>query len=155
MTRKGKKLIRQVNLGRIPSSYISTMKPVLYCELEDFVKNDIKDGPQIVSIPVPPYRHAFFVDVQPEIIMVSDWIGEREKTLHVIPSNNYKTGWKQYSEFMTLLEKKYERQIQFYPVDEKLYNLAKIQHDNNGGGGCSHYIFSWLPTREEYIHYQI
>jgi hypothetical protein len=51
--------------------------------------------------------------------------------------------------------KKYERQIEFYPVDEKLYNLAKIQHDNNGGGGCSHYIFSWLPTREEYIHYQI
>ena len=147
MTRKNKILIPQMNLGKIPSSYISNIKSVSYIELENFVNNNIKYGPQIVSIPVPPFRHAFFIDVQSDKIMISDW--------KKISKKNYNDGWEQYFDIMILLKKKYHQNIIYYPIDKKLYQIAKIHNDNNGGGGCSYYIFSWIQTRKEYINYQI
>jgi len=155
MTRKGKKLIPQLNLGKIPSGYISKIKPVSNEELKQFVDCEIKDGPQIVSIPVPPYRHAFMVDVRPDKIMVSDWYGTRNKTRGLIIDKKYENNWEQYSNMLVLLEEKYNRRVEYYPVDNNLYKPAKIHNDINGGGGCSYYIFSWIPTREEYIEYQI
>lgn len=143
MSRRRKPLIPQINLGKIPASgYKSNIKSVSYRELQEFVENEIKDGPQIVSIPMPPYRHAFLVDIQSDKIMISDWKG-------------LKSFENEYFYLIKLLEQKYGRKIEYYPVDENLYNSAKIHNDNNGGGGCSYYIFSWTKMREEYVNYQI
>lgn len=148
MSRRGKQLIPQLNLGKIPSGYVSSIAPVPYAELQDFVENDINYGPQIVSLPVPPYRHAFLVDVQPDKIMISDW---EIRTL----DKKDKNMWKQYDDMMLLLKQKYKCDIMYYPIDKKLHKLAKIHNDTHGGGGCSYYIFSWTKTREEYSDYQI
>jgi hypothetical protein len=141
MSRRGKQLMSQINLGKIPSTgYISNIKPVSDRELQEFVENEIKDGPQIVSIPMPPYRHVFLVDVQLDKIMISDWKG-------------IKSVENQYFCLIKLLEQKYYRKIEYYPVDKKLYADAKIHNDNSGGGGCAYYIFSW--TKLNYDNYQI
>ena len=141
MTRSGKPLIPQVNLGKIPSKgYISNIKPVSDRELQDFVANEIKDGPQIVSIPIPPYRHAFLIDVQKDVIMISDWKG-------------IKSVENQYSDLIKLLGQKYNKNVEYYPIDNKIYKNAKSHNDKNYGGGCSYYIFAW--TKKEYVNYQI
>ena len=138
MTRSGKPLIPQMNLGKIPSKgYISNIKPASDKELQEFVTNEIKCGPQIVSIPIPPYRHAFLIDVQLDKIMISDWKGCKN----------------QYSDLIKLLEQKYNKNIEYYPIDNKIYKNAKSHNDKSGGGGCSYYIFAW--TKEEYVNYQI
>jgi hypothetical protein len=142
MTRRGKKLIPQINLGKIYSTYISNIKPVSDKKLQKFVENEIQDGPQIVSIPMPPYRHAFFIDVRQDKIMISDW-----EEITSSPS--------QYSDVIKLVEQKYNRKVEYYPIDEKLLIDAKIHNDEHGGGGCSYYIFSWIQTREEYKNYHI
>jgi hypothetical protein len=146
MTRRSKPLIPQLNLGKIPSSYISNIKLVSDSEVAKFV-NEIKEGPQIVSMQVPPYRHVFLLDIQPDVIMISDWQGNANKEKH----NN----WKQYYDIIKLVERKYNRNIKFYPVDDVLYKEAKKHNDANGGGGCSYYIFSWVSKRKEYISYQL
>ena len=61
----------------------------------------------------------------------------------------------EYSYLIKLLEQKYNKNIEYYPVDDKLYIKAKKHNNQHGGGGCSYYIFSWVKTREEYKNYQI
>ena len=147
MTRRGKLLIPQLNLGKIPSGYISNIKLVTDTQVEKFVNDEIKEGPQIVSMQVPPYRHVFLLDVKSDVIMISDWEGNVNKERN----NN----WKQYYDIIKLLERKYNRNIKFYSVDDDLYKEAKKHNDANGGGGCSYYIFSWVSKRKEYISYQL
>ena len=142
MTRRGKQLIPQINLGKIYSTYVSNIKPVSYKKLHQFVENEIQYGPQVVSIPMPPYRHAFFIDVQQDKIMISDWKG-------------IKSFENQYSDIIKLLREKYNKNIEYYPVDDNLLMDAKIHNHEHGGGGCSYYIFSWIKTREEYKNYHI
>jgi hypothetical protein len=143
MTRKGLQLIPQINLGKIPSTgYISNIKSVSDKKLKEFVENEIKDGPQIVSIPTPPYRHAFFIDVQQDKIMISDWKG-------------YESSINLYSDLIKLLGQKYNKNIEYYPVDNNLYIQSEKHNDKHNGGGCSYYIFSWVKTIEEYKNYQI
>jgi hypothetical protein len=142
MTRRGKQLIPQINLGKIYSTYVSNIKPVSYKKLHQFVENEIQDGPQVVSIPMPPYRHAFFIDVQQDKIMISDWKGIKSFENH-------------YSDIIKLLREKYNKNIEYYPVDDNLLMDAKIHNHEHGGGGCSYYIFSWIKTREEYKNYHI
>jgi hypothetical protein len=142
MTRRGKQLIPQINLGKIYSTYVSNIKPVSYKKLHQFVENEIQYGPQVVSIPMPPYRHAFFIDVQQDKIMISDWKGIKSFENH-------------YSDIIKLLREKYNKNIEYYPVDDNLLMDAKIHNHEHGGGGCSYYIFSWIKTREEYKNYHI
>jgi len=71
--RQRKQIMQTVSLGLIPSGYTSNIKAVSYEELINFVNNSINYGPQIVSLPVPPERHAFLVDIQNDRIMISDW----------------------------------------------------------------------------------
>jgi dipeptidyl aminopeptidase/acylaminoacyl peptidase len=144
------KAMPTVSLGNIPPGHVSNIKFASEQHLIHFVKNEINDGPQIVSIPVPPQRHAFLVDVQPRKIMVSDWGGEENKTagLEYISgrkNKQYDPRYKQYSDLLTKIEEKYKRPIEYYAVDEELHADAdKFSECNNGNGGCSNYIYAWV-----------
>ena len=148
--RKRKKAMPTVSLGVIPSGYVSNIKFASEQELIDFVKDEINHGPQIVSIPVPPQRHAFLVDVQRNKIMISDWGGEENKTVgleYISGKKNkkYEPPFKQYSDLMKKLEEKYKKPIEYYAIDDELYNDAyKFSEECNGNGGCSNYIYAWV-----------
>ncbi len=153
--RRSKLLMPQLNLGKIPSKFKSSIKFASDKELSKFVNHDIQNGPQIVSIPVPPYRHAFLVDVQKDKIMVADWRGDRYITRGIKGDANYDPNWKQYSELMKLLIEKYHRRLTTYPVDKTLFEVSMRHHLAMGGGGCSFYLFAWLPTQTQYSKYEV
>jgi len=141
-TRGNKLTLETVSLGSTnKNSFVSNINSVNEKELKKFVNENIKDGPQIVSIPVPPFRHAFLVNILPNKIMISDWNGnkfmgrKKEKTVD----------FTQYSDFMVLLEKKYpNRPIKFYIVNEDIVEIANEKNNEFGGGGCSEYIYRWV-----------
>jgi len=140
-------------LGKETGSYTSkSIAPVCQDELQKFINEEIEDGPQIVSIPVPPYRHAFLVDVQPKKIMISDWGGKKNKTAGILGNKNYQAGWEQYSDLMSKLEKKYKKPIEYYPVNKNIYKTAYKLNTERGGGGCSYYIYEWV--KEHYPNYK-
>jgi hypothetical protein len=146
---RSKPLIETVELGNIPTSYTSNIKMVSQEELINFVNSNIHFGPQIVSLPVPPYRHAFLVDIQYDKIMICDWNGEETRTFGMEYINNKKNkkyihDWKQYSDFMTLLEEKYEKEIEYYPIDEEIHKKSKEHNIQCNGGGCSNYVYAWV-----------
>ena len=143
--KRGRESIETKVLGKPTTGYTSTsIKITKDAELIKFINEEITDGPQIVSIPVPPYRHAFLVDIQPKKIMISDWGGEENKPLGIIGSEDYQPGWEQYSDLMIRLEQKYKRPIEYYPVDQELFKIAVNHNQRNGGGGCSYYIYAWV-----------
>lgn len=150
--------IETVSLGKIPASYTSdTNKPVSDADLDKFVRNEIKKGPQIVSIPIYPQRHAFLVDIQSDKIMVSDWGGAKNK-IRGIPmingkrNNIYDKNWKQYSELFLKLESIHGLPVVFYDVDPEIYKIANDSYIKCDGGGCSHYIYAWV--KKHYPQYR-
>lgn len=151
-------MIRQVNLGPIPMSYVSSIKPVSRKKLDDFVRTEIKEGVQIVSLPVPPYRHAILVDVQPHKIMVSDWNGQKHYVSQ-LPQDEKRwyseDAWAQYGHLLWLISQKYQRPVAFYAVDREIHAMASRQDKLFGGGGCSLYIFTWVSKHPDYRDYTV
>jgi len=145
-----KKDIPQFSIGKDVTSYESNVSFAPEDEFMDLVYNKISDGPQFVSLPVPQWRHAFLVDIQPnnQRIMISDWRGDRYKTVGLkkignVKNRNYVARWEQYSNLMVELEKKYGWPIEYYPVDEELFNNSYEHNEMCKGGGCSHYVYAW------------
>jgi len=128
-----KSCIETVSLGTIPATYKSNIKMSSDSKLTQFVTT-IKKGPQIVSLVVPPYRHAFLVDVQPTRIMISDWYGKFFDKSH---------NWKEYFTFLTKLSHHHELPVEFYEVDNAIWKQAIVKHQRFGGGGCAEYIYAW------------
>jgi hypothetical protein len=139
-------LIPQLVLGKVGSSYNSN-RSATPKELEQFVK-DFKVGPTLVSVPVKPQRHAFFIDIQKEKIMVSDWGGKDNET-----NDEEEPEWFEYCELLRRLSAKYRLPIEFYEVDEELYCEANKHNEVCGGGGCSYYIYKWV--KKNYTGYKI
>jgi hypothetical protein len=112
----------------------NSSRPVSNIELERFVSVEIDDQlPQIISIPLPPERHAFLLHVQKEKIMVSDWGGSKQKM------NEH------YSQFMKSVENKYGLPIEYFDIDTILYKEADEHHKRfSSSGGCSYYIYEWV-----------
>ena len=104
----------------------------------DFV-NEMKNIPQIVNLPTPPERHAIFVNVMSEnSVIISDWGGNGN-----VKRNSKGTKWKYYRNFIECLEKKYAN-VEYYDVNEELYNIADEKHAKCDHGGCSEYLDLWL-----------
>jgi hypothetical protein len=140
-TRSNNLSLKTVSLGSTDKTNFVSSKAVDYDDLTKFVYKDIDYGPQIVSIPVPPYRHAFLVNILQDKIMISDWRGNsymgRKKEKYV--------DFTQYSDFMELLKEKYPgRPIKFYIVNKVLYDISYEKNENFDGGGCSEYIYRWV-----------
>jgi hypothetical protein len=112
-------------------------------KIKAFVKNEIShDVPQVVSLPVPPERHAFLVDVKIDEgkIMISDWGGKTNRN-----RDEDNDAWNIYCDFMDKLEEKYKLKIQYYNIDAKLKKDAIEHHEfHNNSGGCSNYIYKWI-----------
>lgn len=139
------RLIETKTLGKIPSGYVSNIPLETNENIKLFVNNEINEGPQVVSLPTPPYRHAFLVNITPDAIKISDWGGEQ----NINTKNN---AFKNYRVFMNLLKEKYHpRNIQYYPIDAELNELANQQHDMCNGGGCSNYTYAWIKKHEKQI----
>jgi hypothetical protein len=145
-----KKDIPQFSIGKDVTSYESNVSFAPEDEFMDLVYNKISDGPQFVSLPVPQWRHAFLVDIQPnnQRIMISDWRGDHYKTVGLkkignVKNRNYVPRWEQYSNLMVELEKRYGWPIEYYPVDEEIFNNSYEHNEMCKGGGCSHYVYAW------------
>jgi len=131
--RKSRRLDKQSLL--IPTKELgNSSRAVSNVELERFVSMEIDDqSPQIISIPLPPERHAFLLHVQNGKIMVSDWGGSKQKM------NEH------YSQFMKLVENKYGLPIEYFDIDTILYKEADKHHTRFSlSGGCSYYIYEWV-----------
>ena len=150
-----KKLIPQLNLGHIPNSYRSQgVKAASKREFDDLVRR-VTPGPQIVSLPVPPERHVFLIDVQPDVIRVCDWNGAYYRSTGLPSSKRFQEKWKQYSELLSSLQTRFHVPVQYYPVDKDLRKEAERHNAIAGGGGCSYYLFAWIARAPEYATYSI
>ena len=143
ITRSSGSIVKTVSLGKTnQSGFTSKIELADKDELKNFVTRDINDGPQIVSIPVPPFRHAFLVNVLPDKIMISDWKGN-EKLIGRQPRGG--ADYENYYDFMESLKDKYpELRIKFYIVNESLKEKAVIKNAMSDGGGCAEYIYMWV-----------
>lgn len=185
MKRQRNVIMHQVDIGGQSLGFVTDKI------LQDIVNDDRNfptDTPTIVSLPIPPSRHAFMVHIQPEHkkIMIADWgtrdideirenlaeldetvlfnldenihnlqkqknTKKRKEELEYLESIKALHGWKQYIQFLDLLLAKYTGfTIEFYPVDNDIYEMASIHHashssgvEKSGSGGCSYYIYDW------------
>ena len=102
----------------------------------DFVNNKMINL-QIINLPTPPERHAIFVNIiSPDLVMISDWGGNKNRNLK-------NETWKYYHIFIKCLEKKYTN-VEYYDVNEELSNIANEKHTKCNHGGCSEYLDLWL-----------
>lgn len=145
--------IQTKSLGKIPSKHTSNIKLEPIEKVERFVYNEIADGPQVVSLPTPPYRHAFLVNITPSKIKISDWGGENNRERgKITPDSPTEGNLRNYTQFMDLLEEKYSpRKIEYYPVDQEQYDISSTYHDKCDGGGCSNYIYAWIDKHNSQI----
>jgi len=142
---RGRLSIGVISIGKNISGFKGSSSFASEDELNNLV-DILEKGPTVVSIPIPPKeRHAFLVDIQTDKIMISDWGGESNKTRGILTSKNYNEGWEQYSELMIKLVEKYKRPIKYFRVDSKLKKETIAYHESVKGGGCSYYIYKWLP----------
>ena len=136
-------LIPTLTIGKLPSTYQSSIQLSKDSLLFQFVST-IQYGPQIISLAVPPYRHAFLIDVQSHKILVSDWNG---------PDKDSHSNWQEYYTFLNLLYKKYNKPIEYYNVDKELLEDAMYTQMIFSGGGCAYYIYEW--TKKYYPNYTV
>ena len=135
-----KKIMPQLSLGTSSETGFKSNanKPVDDETLTNFVYHEIKEGPQLVTLSVPPERHTILVNVQPSKIMISDWGGIEHKNL----GESYEE-WKQYSDFIAKLDER-GPPVDYYPIDKEIKREAEGHREQCNGGGCSNYIFKWV-----------
>jgi len=138
-----KKNIPTLTFGRLPSTYKSTIQPSKPNLLFHFAST-LQHGPQIISLAVPPYRHAFLVDIQSCKILISDWNG---------PKKDSDSNWEEYYTFLQLLHAIYNKPVEFYNVDKEIFDDAMYKQSIFSGGGCAHYIYEW--TKKYYQPYSV
>jgi len=151
-------------LGEPPGAYSSGRNVFVDDHaLQEFV-DTIEEGPQVVSLIVPPQRHAFLIDPQPDYhrLMVSDWNSKDG----VLPHNygkekingkknpEYAERFSQYSKFLELVCEKYKGRckpltIDYYPVDDDLYCMAEEQNEAGNDGGWANYVYAWYDKHTE------
>jgi hypothetical protein len=158
-TRSSGKFVNALKIGSEPANFKSGIKPATKAQLEELVSH-IKVGMNSVSLPVPPYKHAFLINVTKDKIMVCDWggvqnfkKGESQKQTKISGGENR---WIEYSEFLRLLEKKLGIPIEYYEVDKKIFKDCMTFHYDSAkaggeGGGCSEYIVRWLAKYQDEI----
>jgi hypothetical protein len=177
-----KPVMPTVQLGKAGNGYKSKIDlTVSDQEIDEFIKTEIKEGPQIVSIPTGKERHAFLVDIESGedgMIFISDWGGPDNETrglqeieVYVKPKNDsciksianlrkekvinkeYDRRFEVYSKFMIKLKEKYNLLIAYLSVDQDIYEIADEWHNKNRGGASAKYIYLW--AEEYYKNYRV
>jgi hypothetical protein len=121
--------------------------------------NKLNPGvPTVVSLPLPPERHAFlvYIDENEKSIKFADWgirgldpKQPKKRRNEKQPAFNIKMNlWnrmRNFYEFIEVLTTKFPYEITYYPVDKVLFEAADLKHDtHHGSGGCSEYIYEWI-----------
>lgn len=159
----GMRSSRRQTTPLIPTKSIGTTgHRVTSQQITNFVNNEIHDGLQIVSFPVPPERHAILVNIKNDKIMISDWGGEKmykrgkqfidvDESTTMIENPIYEERWKIYTEFIDELQYKYiDKNVEYYEIDPVLKEEANEHHRlNHEAGGCSYYIYAWLDKHKD------
>lgn len=126
-------------------------------QIDDFVENAISGGYQIVSLPTPPESHSIIVNVERDKIMISDWNGT--KGLEIGTQQNKLSRyskkekdklyekWRLYAVVINKISRKYDRPVEFYPVDTVIEGTADKKVALCGQGGCSEYAHLWLEKQ--------
>ena len=125
---------------------------VLPEQMEEFVREEIKPGPQKVTLVVGDQSHAILVDVQPDKIMISDWKGSKFVSDPINPR------YKNYNELVQYLSSINNKPIEFYPVDPFLLSESEKKSKRLGNlGGCSEYneLWSKIYYKKGYYEYPI
>lgn len=139
--------IPTVEMGVISTGYTSAaIKHLTDKQLEAVIKSQIKWGPQIITLPVPDQRHAFFIDIKPTQIEVYDWNGRGA-------FDSKQTKWHTYKTFLKMLKTTYDADLEFKEVDPTIMVNAQKKTEDFKGGGCAEYIYEWLkssPYRHTY-----
>jgi hypothetical protein len=136
-------------LSRAPKGYISNIPLLNEEDLRRKIKEEIKPGPQFVTVAVSPKTHTILVNITNEKIYIVDWNGKDVQTLGLEYVNgktneDYDEDWKNYSQAIQLIQEKYpEKNVEYYPVDEELYDKADKKAEAGGGGGCAEYVYEW------------
>jgi hypothetical protein len=157
------KIIETISIGEgkdAVRAYNNYNKPDKDKEIKNLVDNQIKLGPQIISMTVPPYRHAFLADISVNAIMVADWGGEKNHKYGIQqqqikdfqPTEDY-SDFRQYSNLLLQLSKKHGLPIAYYPIDKDLKKKAEKKVCDYAGGGCSDYIYDW--TKKYFPDYNV
>lgn len=120
-------------------------------QIKTFVDN-FTDGAQTVSLPTYPQSHSILVNIEVQEddtkkVMIVDWGGRKNwglgKDKNKKKRNQYKK-WHYYTMLLDAINEKYGP-VEYYVIDKVLYLKALFKHDNNNGqGGCSEYLFSWI-----------
>jgi len=143
-SRRNKKIIPQLDLGKVSTTgYKTSIRMASPLEENAFIQS-IHEGPQIVSIPVPPYRHVFLVHVKPDGIWICDWNGKTHWR-----AIEHEPAWQQYRRVIQGIQSKFQRDLHYYPLDRVLKQKAVRQNKDHGGGGCSFYLFQWIPHADD------
>jgi len=119
-------------------------------EIDNFVKEKITDGPQIVNFAVGNYNHAILVDVvhKDNKVLIADWKGDPRLSFQENSS------YRNYFELLAALKKKYNCIVEYYPVDLYLKNIADIKNaEKRNAGGCSEYLYNWINVYYRPGHY--
>jgi hypothetical protein len=128
--------------------YNAAMPQVSLDTIKEFVKTQIKPGPQLVTLPVGGMSHIILVDVQPDKIMISDWRGRK-----FIDGEN--PSYENYKQLMSELETKYGVSVQFYFLDPVLLEGAEEKSISLGKrGGCSEYAYAWSDLYYKQGYYE-
>ena len=154
-------IITQLNIGTPGPGYTASntrteFKKSEIVELKEKIAL-MNDGPYTISIPIPPQRHAILIniDTAAKQIRVCDWAGEKNryfgdkqivnKTGKLVKNPKYIPTWQLYSELIHGLEAKFpEFAVEYYPIDQELYEVADEKCKIANGGGCSEYVYSWI-----------
>ena len=117
--------------------------------IQKFVDELVETGPQIISLPVPPQRHAILVDVRDDKIMVCDWNGRKALGWF----KDYPE-WTTYHTLLTKIQDKYpNRDLRYFPIDKSLYQDMCEHAELSKSGGCSNYVYKWFEKHADYKHY--
>lgn len=144
-------------LSRPANSYESNIPPLKEEELDRRVES-INDGPHYVTLTVKPKTHTIFVNITKDKIFIADWNGDirtvglkyidGKKNPEYLDKRDKK--WEQYSKFIQLLqEKNDDKPVEYYDVDEELYDKADKKAEEGGGGGCAEYVYEWVAKHKD------
>lgn len=157
-----KRIIEQIRFGPVPTKSIDYNVNKIYDKksIREFVKNTIEEYMDyVVTLPVPPYTHTFYISLlEKGKIMVSD-IGGKDnaiKGIKKVPSRSgrteidnplYQEKYINYSIFIQELQTKYpSKTIEYYPLDDELNQKARSNpiYLKYNTGACAEYLYDWL-----------
>jgi len=160
------KFIQALSIGSDPASFISGVRPASEKDLNYLVDNIDQGGIYTISMPVPPFKHAFLVNITDDKIMICDWKGSNQLKDAQYQQHRFNNGeiknfdkearWVEYSVLMQKLTEKFGKSIEYYPIIPQLKKICQKYNDDETksggyGGGCAEYLYKWIEINKDML----